>query len=93
MKPIKFKHQNITFAENQPEYGSLPALKLDTPEGHVITCWKLSFKERLRILFFGRDLRLWNSIGYPNIADKVRTGAHLLQQIRKEVREQKKANI
>ena len=56
MKPIKFKEQNCTFAENQPEYLPLPAFKDDTEEGQVISCWKLSFKERLKILFTGR---LW----------------------------------
>ena len=59
MKPIEFKHQNIVFAENQEDYISLPALKLDTPNGEVITCWKLSFKERVKLLFTGR---IWLSI-------------------------------
>jgi hypothetical protein len=39
MKPIKFKHQNITFAEDQP----LPVLKIETKNGEVISCWKISF--------------------------------------------------
>lgn len=59
MKPIRFKHQNVIFAENQPEYQSLPALKLDTPEGEVITCWGLTFKERLKVLFTGK---VWVSL-------------------------------
>jgi hypothetical protein len=59
MKPIKFKHQNIVFAKDQPEYNQLPALKLDSPEGEVISCWKLSFKERFKVLFLGR---IWLSI-------------------------------
>lgn len=54
MKPVKFKHQNIVFAEHQPEYQPLPALKLDGPEGHVISCWRMSLKERLWVLFSGR---------------------------------------
>ena len=54
MKPIKFKEQNCIFAENQPEYLPLPAHKIDEPEGRVISCWKLSFKERLKILFTGK---------------------------------------
>lgn len=53
MTPKKFKESNITFAENQPEYMPLPALKQSNPEGEVITCWNLSFKERLRVLFKG----------------------------------------
>lgn len=40
MNPIKFPGQNIVFAENQPEYLPLPALKM--PDGEVITCWEIS---------------------------------------------------
>ena len=39
MKPVEFKHQNVVFAKDQPEYQPLPALRLDTPEGEVISCW------------------------------------------------------
>ena len=56
MKPVKFKEQNVTFAENQPEYIPLPAHKVDEPEGRVISCWQLSFKERIKMLFSGK---LW----------------------------------
>ena len=42
MKPIKFKEQNTTFAENQPEYQQLPAFKNDSLQGEVISCWKLT---------------------------------------------------
>jgi hypothetical protein len=54
MKAVKFKYQNITFAKDQPEYTQLPARKLDTPSGEVITCWRFSLWERLQVLFFGR---------------------------------------
>ena len=54
MKPIKFSECNTEFAKDQPEYNSLPAFKNNTPQGEVITCWKLTFKERFRVLFFGR---------------------------------------
>ena len=54
MKPRKFKHQNTTFAEDQPQYQPLPALHLKDPKGQVISCWGLSFKERLKVLFTGR---------------------------------------
>lgn len=59
MKPVKFKHQNIEFAKDQDEYNTLPALRLDTPQGEVISCWRMSFKERIKILFFGR---VWLSL-------------------------------
>lgn len=56
MKPVKFKEHNVVFAENQKEYLPLPAFKNDSPHGEVISCWKLSWVERLRILFTGK---LW----------------------------------
>lgn len=59
MKAVPFKHQNIVFAENQPEYLPLPALKIESKEGEVITCWKLSFKERIKVLLFGN---VWMSL-------------------------------
>ena len=59
MKPIKFKECNITFAKDQPEYNQLPAFKNKSKEGEVISCWKLSRKERLRVLFLGK---IWLSL-------------------------------
>lgn len=54
MTPIKFPEVNVTFAEDQPEYLPLPAWR--GVDGTVISCWKLTRKERLKILFTGR---LW----------------------------------
>lgn len=54
MKPIEFKYQNIVFAKDQPEYQPLPALKLDSPQGEVIACWKMNWKEKLKVLITGR---------------------------------------
>jgi len=59
MTPIKFPEANIVFAKDQPEYQPLPAFKANTPNGEVVTCWKLSFRERLRILFKGQ---IWFSL-------------------------------
>jgi hypothetical protein len=59
MKPIEFPEQNIVFGKDQPEYQPLPAFKSDGPIGEVISCWELSFRERLRILFTGK---LWVSL-------------------------------
>lgn len=59
MKPVKFKHQNVEFAKDQDEYNTLPALRIDSPQGEVISCWKVSFKERIKVLFFGR---VWLSL-------------------------------
>jgi hypothetical protein len=56
MKPIEFKEQNVVFAKDQKEYIPLPAFKNDSPQGEVVSCWKLSFVERLRLLLTGK---LW----------------------------------
>jgi len=59
MKPIKFKEQNCTYAENQPEYGNLPSYK--DSDGVVTSCWELSLTERLRVLFTGKIwMGLWS---------------------------------
>jgi len=78
MKPIKFKHANTTFAENQKEYQSLPALKIDGEKGVVISCWKLSFVEKIKILFTGK---IWLSLMTFN---KPLT-PHLISVYRKEI--------
>lgn len=59
MKPIKFKEQNTTFAENQPEYLPLPAFKSTVGNGEIVSCWQASFKERLIFLFTGK---MWVSL-------------------------------
>ena len=57
MKPIKFKEQNMIVAKDQPEYLSLPALRIPKDaEGKVMFCVGLTFKERVKILFSGK---LW----------------------------------
>jgi len=52
MKPVPFKEQTHIIAENQEPYLPLPALI--ESDGNILTCWKLSFVERLAILFSGR---------------------------------------
>ncbi len=59
MKPVKFKEHNVVYAENQPEYTPLPALKVKSESGEVIACWELSFRERIKLLFTGK---LWSCI-------------------------------
>ena len=53
MKPVEFKYQNSIYAEDQKEYNPLPSLKIEGAEGHVVSCWKLSLNERIKVLFFG----------------------------------------
>ena len=57
MKPIEFKEQNVVYGEKQPQYKSLPALSFEN--GMVVTCWKLSWKEVLKLLF---TRKIWHSV-------------------------------
>jgi hypothetical protein len=56
MKPVTFKEHNVIFAKDQKEYLPLPAYK--APDGTVVSCWKISLMERVKVLVFGR---LWLS--------------------------------
>lgn len=61
MIPIKFPGHNIVYAKDQPQYLPLPALKIDSPRGEVISCWKMTFRERLKVLFTGKIwLSMWS---------------------------------
>lgn len=56
MTPVRFPEQNVVFAEDQPQYQPLPAYRGPAPVGEVISCWRLTWRERLRLLVRGR---LW----------------------------------
>jgi hypothetical protein len=58
MKPIEFKEQNSEIAKDQDEYLTLPAFRANDEQGTMITCNRLSFKERLIVLFTGK---IWMS--------------------------------
>lgn len=56
MKSIKFKECNKVYAENQPEYITMDVLD----DGkYVVSCWEISFIEKIRILFTGK---IWLSL-------------------------------
>jgi hypothetical protein len=59
MKPINFKEKNITFARDQKEYQPLPAFIIKGSRGVVISCWNLTLRERVKVLFTGR---VWVSL-------------------------------
>lgn len=68
MKVIKFKEQNIVFGKPEgwtdEQCCSLPAY---WGEDQIISCWKLSFKERIKLLFMGI---MWLCI-YSNVQPPV----------------------
>lgn len=59
MKLIEFPEQTIIIAKNQPEYLPLPAYQCKDPQGTIICCWKLSFKDKIKLLFTGK---IWHRI-------------------------------
>lgn len=55
MKPVMFKEFTHVLAKDQPQYLPLPVHR--DKDGHVVTsCWKLTFWERIKILYTGK---LW----------------------------------
>lgn len=56
MHPIDFPEGKHIFAEHQPEYQRLPTAVSAHTDGCTASCWKLTWRERLRLLFTGR---LW----------------------------------
>lgn len=55
MKPVQFKGHNAVLAKDQPQYLPLPVCHECTPERSVVSCWKPSILERIKILF-GRKI-------------------------------------
>ena len=63
MKPIKFKESNAVFGKDQKEYQPLPALVFE--DGEVLTCWKLSWKELLKVVFSRKIWVAQLTFNYP----------------------------
>lgn len=66
MEAIEFKGQNVVIAKDQHQYRALPSLKIQVPrlelmdpDGHVIFCQRLCFRERIKVLFTGK---IWVSL-------------------------------
>ncbi len=53
MTPIEFPQQTMVWAKNQPPYLPLPAY---VDKEQTITCWRLTWRERMQMFLFGR---LW----------------------------------
>lgn len=50
MNPIPFPGHNAVYAKDQPEYLPLPAYRNET---ETVSCWRLTWRERLTVLFTG----------------------------------------
>ncbi len=56
MKPVEFPWQNETLAKNQPPYKPLPVYIGPAPNSVMISCWRFSLWERIKVLWTGK---LW----------------------------------
>lgn len=54
MTPTRFPGCNVTLGADQPQYRPLPAYR--SADGRVLTCWRLTLRERIRILL---GYKLW----------------------------------
>lgn len=54
MKPVKFKGHNAVLAGNQPQYIPLPVNIECDGRGSMVSCYKLSWKDRIKLLITGR---------------------------------------
>lgn len=60
MKPIEFLEQTVVIAKDQQQYLPFPAYRFQNDtQGRIVSCWKLSWRERLSILWSGV---LWQQI-------------------------------
>ncbi len=59
------QYRLIVFAEEQPEYISLPALRIYGHYGECITKWQLTWRERLHMLFRGEFFFLQLTFNQP----------------------------
>lgn len=60
MRLIEFPEQTVVYAKGQPIYDPMPAHRVPNSDGgEIICCWKLSWRERLRVLWHGV---LWHHI-------------------------------
>lgn len=60
MQLVEFPEQTVVIAKDQPEYLPLPAHRAkNDPKGCVTCCWKMTLRERLRLLWTGR---VWHQV-------------------------------
>jgi hypothetical protein len=54
MQLIDFPEVTQVIAKDQPEYRPLPAYRYaNDPQGRIVCCWKLTWRERFEVLFGG----------------------------------------
>jgi hypothetical protein len=59
VKLTSFPEQNGVLAKSQPQYIPMPVHFTNDQDGRMICCWRLTFFERIRILFSGK---VWHQV-------------------------------
>ena len=62
VNPIAFPQQTTVWAKNQPPYLPLPAY---TNDRETITCWQLTWRERIAVFLLGRLWLRQINLGQP----------------------------
>jgi hypothetical protein len=52
VSPVAFPEVNTILGKDQPEYQPLPAHR--SPEGIIVTCWRMTWWERIKALWTGQ---------------------------------------
>lgn len=57
---VEFPEQTVVVAKDQPQYRPLPAYRYQRDDqGKINFCWRLSWVDRVKVLFTGR---LWHQV-------------------------------
>lgn len=56
---IEFPEQTVIIAKDQPQYRPLPAHRFPGPDGRIAFCWKLGWRDRLKVLRTGK---IWHEV-------------------------------
>lgn len=69
MVPMEFKEQNLVLLPpngwSEEQCGKLPA---HYDNGKTVSCWKVSWKDKIKILLFGRIWLVVFSMAHPPVA-------------------------
>lgn len=58
MEAIGFKESNVEVAKDQKEYKTLPSFRAKDEQGTMVSCYRLSFLERAKVVLRGK---IWMS--------------------------------
>lgn len=67
--------RHFVYAKDQPQYLPLPVVK--STDGDVVSCWQLSARERLALLFGGRVWLTLKTFNDPLQPTRMRVGRRL----------------